>query len=49
MQITSKPILKELPKGEISRSRLDNTLALTTMNWVPGISITKGIQISILK
>lgn len=48
MEKTSEPILKALPTGEIMRSRLDNTLASTTLNWVPSISIEKGIQISIL-
>jgi UDP-glucose 4-epimerase len=47
MGVTATPLIKELPKGEIHRSTLDNTVAKTTIGWIPEIALKEGITLSL--
>jgi UDP-glucose 4-epimerase len=47
MGVVADPYIKELPKGEILRSTLDNTVAKTTIGWMPEISLKEGISLSL--
>jgi len=41
------PRILDLPQGEISRNVLDNNLAMKFLNWVPAVTIKKGVDISL--
>ncbi|KGM46285.1 hypothetical protein NP83_01060, partial [Neobacillus niacini] len=38
------PVIKPQCDGDIRQSRLDNTKAISELHWMPGFSLDRGLQ-----